>query len=662
MHSRVVGPGSGPWKRAFITLAAVLAIAVSAQPGPARAKELPLELFAQLPQVSSPKLSPDGKYLAMIQPYKGRNHLFIQPLGGGDPVVIPPSGKFEISWFDWASNERLLVGISFQGWRRTTPTTETRLIAINRDGSNMRSVVRPKKNKKKTGTRLGNSEQIAQFQDNVVDYLYDDPDHFLLSIDGDDDNSNELRRVNIHTGQYIEFYGEMRGVQNWMTDRQGEVRFAWGVDTISVLGTGRTQKRLIYYRHADGNFSDFSDAGIHRQGFGTWDLAENPDHAYMGGTGEQGRNVVIKYDLREERVLETYEHEKYDAVGLIYGGADYTPVGVRFAGGVDPIIFDAAWAKRYRIINKALPNSDNVIVSTDAARNLHLIHSSSDIDSGVFYVFDQEAMRIDQLALIYDGLDTAEMAPMKSVFYEARDGLRIPAILTLPLGSDGKNLPTVVLPHGGPHARDTISFDYWVQFLANRGYAVLQPNFRGSTGYGKEFEEAGYEQWGLKMQDDVTDGTRWLIDQGIADPERICIVGASYGGYAALMGVVKEPDLYRCAASLNGIGDIPRHMRSKRKYIGGALGTDHINQKGQHDISPEAHVKTINTPILLVATEDDRTVDYRQSKDMARALKKAGNKHKYVELEEGDHGLTTEESRRIFLTELERFLKKYIGT
>jgi dipeptidyl aminopeptidase/acylaminoacyl peptidase len=628
-------------------------------PGQAIAGELPLELFAKLPLISSPKLSPDGEYLAMIQPYNGREHLFIQRINGqGQPVIVPPRGKFEINWPAWANNERLLISIIYQGWRGGTPTTETRLMAATRDGSNMKFIVQQKRDKsaasglKKTG--------VAQFQDHIVSFLRNDPDHFLLSVDGDSDGSYELRRVDVHSGNFSELYSGFRGIQKWMADQQGNPRLGWGVDTQSAAGAGDTRRRFFRYRHADGEFIDFKGSKIYQQGFTLLGFAENPDHAYMSGPGQYGTRVIAKYDLRQEEFLQIFEHRKYDAVGMIHDAADGTPVGVRFAGDADPVIFEPAWAKRYSVINRALPNTRNLIVSSNDARSLHLILSSSDTDSGVYYSFDETTKRISQFALLYDGLDPAEMSPMKRVSYEARDGLTIPAILTLPLDSDGKNLASVVLPHGGPQSRSSIGFHYWVQFLTNRGYAVLQPNFRGSTGYGKAFREAGYGQWGLKMQDDVTDGTRWLIEQGIADPKRICIVGGSYGGYAALMGVAKEPDLYRCAVSLNGVANIPDHMRSKRKYIGGALGTDHINQEGQRDVSPELLVDAIKAPVLLVAAKDDRTVDYRQSKDMAKALKRAKNKYKYVEMEEGDHSLTTEESRRIFLTEMERFLKKHL--
>ena len=634
--------------------------------------DISVKAFAQLPRVSDLSFSPDGKYFAMIRPINGLRHLVIQPANGkGDPVIIPPRDELEIWRYHWASNERLLVIISFEGWRRGIPTFETRLIGINRDGSNAKYLVEPARssnrpagkgsNLRRGGIRRGT--EVAQLQHDIVDYLPDDPDHILLSVDADRDNSDELRRINIHTGRFTQLYKRFFGIQSWMTDRQGEVRFASGVSARSAKGISRTKKRVHYYRHADGSFTDFTKTEIYQQGYRPASFAENPDHVFMWGTSQYGTTNFVKYDLHEEKIIETlFEHEIYDAYFLVSDPVDHKPVGIKFfSDKLEAKIFDPTWAKRYRTINRALAGMNNTIVSSNSARTLHLILSSSDREPGIYYVYDEKAKKIDPLMVRYASIEPEQMAPMKTVSYEARDGLTIPAILTLPLGSDGKNLPTVVMPHGGPHSRSTMAFQYKVQFLASRGYAVLQPNFRGSTGFGNAFEKAGYQQWGLKMQDDVTDGTKWLIDQGIADPRRICIVGGSYGGYAALMGVVKEPELYACAISLNGVMNIPSHMASANNYIGGALGTSHINQEGRREVSPEFHAKSILAPVLLIAAKDDRNVDYKQSRGMARALKRAKKKYKYVEMKSGDHDLTTEKSRERFLSEMEAFLAEHIG-
>ncbi len=228
-----------------------------------------------------------------------------------------------------------------------------------------------------------------------------------------------------------------------------------------------------------------------------------------------------------------------------------------------------------------------------------------------------------------------------------------------------KPLPFVVLPHGGPHARDFLRFDWLAQLMTSQGYGVLQMNFRGSTGYGADFFEAGKKQWGQAMQDDITDGTHWLIAQGLADPERICIAGASYGGYAALMGVAKEPELYQCAVSLNGVADLPSLLSSKRRYVGGTFYTRFIghlwrDRQALRANSPARRADEIVAPVLLVHGEDDRVVNKRQSRKMRDALKTAKVDHQFVELPEGDHYLSREANRQAFAKVATEFLAEHL--
>jgi dipeptidyl aminopeptidase/acylaminoacyl peptidase len=252
-----------------------------------------------------------------------------------------------------------------------------------------------------------------------------------------------------------------------------------------------------------------------------------------------------------------------------------------------------------------------------------------------------------------------------AVDYQARDGLSIPAYVTLPPSIDGleeaRNLPFVVLPHGGPTARDFLEFDWLSQFLAHQGFGVLQMNFRGSAGYGETFRAAGDRQWGQAMQDDITDGTRWLFENGLADPDRTSILGASYGGYAALMGAVKTPDLFRCAVSINGVSDLPTVIADERDYIGGTYGTRHIgrlwgDRKMLAENSPARRADEITAPVLLIAGEEDRVVPPEHSERMRRAMERAGKAVELVTLEEGSHRLDVGNNRVLALRAIDRFL------
>nr|WP_281501521.1 alpha/beta fold hydrolase [Kordiimonas laminariae] len=248
----------------------------------------------------------------------------------------------------------------------------------------------------------------------------------------------------------------------------------------------------------------------------------------------------------------------------------------------------------------------------------------------------------------------------------ARDSINIPSFLTFPAGKeDTKSLPAIILPHGGPFGvRDDAHWDYWAQFYASRGYIVLQPNFRGSGGYGRTHRYSGFNQWGGKMQDDLTDATKWLISEGYADPERICIVGGSYGGYASLMGLITEPDLYKCAISINGVTNLPRIKRDdKNNSIGGRNWIKRMGLDGVDDeqVSPYHRAQEIKVPVMLISAEDDTRVSYRQSGQMHTRLRELGKDSTYIKLDDGGHSLVTAKARHTLLTETEKFLQKHIG-
>ncbi|MEQ9562599.1 MAG: alpha/beta fold hydrolase, partial [Woeseiaceae bacterium] len=270
---------------------------------------------------------------------------------------------------------------------------------------------------------------------------------------------------------------------------------------------------------------------------------------------------------------------------------------------------------------------------------------------------------LDAIAEIQPGLSGDNLSHVKPVSYLARDGQAIAAYLTVPRGAVAEKLPLVVMPHGGPQARDNQSFNFLVQFLASRGYAVFQPNFRGSTGYGKAFEQAGFKQWGGLMQDDVTDGAKWLVEQGIADPDRMCIVGWSYGGYSAAMGAVKTPELFRCAASINGVLDLVRQISEDKDYIGGRRWTEHmgLTDEKAREVSPYHQAEAIRIPMLIVQALDDSRVTREQGQRMARRLEKLDKPVEYVEVRQGGHSLGNESARLAMLEALEKFLVQNIA-
>jgi dipeptidyl aminopeptidase/acylaminoacyl peptidase len=292
-----------------------------------------------------------------------------------------------------------------------------------------------------------------------------------------------------------------------------------------------------------------------------------------------------------------------------------------------------------------------------------LSFSRCPISSRIYSLWDRGQKKIDTIGEVQPGLDATVLAPVEAVSYEARDGESIPAYLTVPRDVERRNLPVVLLPHGGPQSRDTKAYDFLPQFLASRGYAVMQPNFRGSTGYGGAFADAGIGQWGGLMQDDVSDAAGWLVEQGIADPERMCIVGWSYGGYSAAMAAVKTPQVFRCAASINGVLDLPRQIFEDKEYIGGSVWTKHMGLDGESakSVSPYHQAERIVIPMLIIQARDDARVTSEQGQRMAKRLQRLDKPVEYVEIENGGHSLNNQAARLVILESLESFLATHIG-
>ncbi|WP_166882497.1 alpha/beta hydrolase family protein [Massilia mucilaginosa] len=339
------------------------------------------------------------------------------------------------------------------------------------------------------------------------------------------------------------------------------------------------------------------------------------------------------------------------------------------SAGMKPSLewFDPAWAAMQKSVDIALPDRFNLIEGKLTGKLL--IHSVSDTDPGQWFLLDMPSASMRKVASAKPEIDVAAMRPVQVVRYAARDGLSIPAYLTLPART-GTIKPAVILIHGGPTARDGWTFNPEVQLLAARGYTVLQPQFRGSSGFGKAFMQAGYGQWGLAMQDDISDGVRWLVEQGHADPQRICIYGASYGGYAAMWGLAKTPELYRCGASYAGVSDIANMLKDDsdvnaqatgRLYRGIVTGSATGGKQALDQVSPLRHAARITAPVLLAHGEWDRRVPIVHGRNMHKALKEANKEVEWMILEEEGHGIYHEKNREKFYGALFKLFDRTIG-
>ena len=338
-----------------------------------------------------------------------------------------------------------------------------------------------------------------------------------------------------------------------------------------------------------------------------------------------------------------------------------------------PVYFDASRQRLQSALERAFAGHTVLIRSCDLGMHACLVRVEAPRDPPAYYYFEVATMHAFAIGNAYPQLAAADLGEMKPYPYTARDGLAIPAYLTLPPGRDPHKLPVVVMPHGGPDGRDFLMFDWWAQFLANRGYAVLQPNFRGSAGYGVPFTNAGLHQWGLKMQDDVTDGVAKLVADGIADPKRVCIVGASYGGYAALAGVTFSPATYACGVSYAGVSDLDEMLHWEERESGSqSISVSFWKSRiGDRDspldaprikaTSPALHAEQVQVPVLLLHASGDTTVPIQQSRIERDALQSAHKNVTYVEITGDDHYLDLADTRVRVLSEIEKFLAANIG-
>lgn len=482
------------------------------------------------------------------------------------PVVAFPDADFQIAWLEWANEGRILFGadIPFSGAMRVRARSHL-LFGVDRDGENLRHLG------SRWFGRSGNRSKPEpealrlvpiQYEDHVVAWLRDDPRHVLLSLRPPNRRAGEgVYELDVHTGDLDEVVPARGTIAEWYANRNGAVRMGVGVDHTQMTVVARARDDQLFEPVASYHVTEGT-------AFKPLGLSSKPSVALVSSAHETGRAAVYEYDLEHRRfVRRLFGHPEVDIGGLIHSRQKNEYVGVVYA--VDrpqSYYWDADAGKEQADIDRALPGRFNRIVSRSADGRLALVRSSSDVVPPTTYLYDRDKRAMGELFDDYPGLRDVELAPTRAFTYEARDGLEIPAYLTLPNSGGKAKLPLIVYPHGGPWARDYIDFDPVVQLFASRGYGILQINFRGSTGYGAKFTALGHQKLGMEMQDDLTDGVRYLIAKGIADPKRIGVYGASYGGYAALMGAATTPDLFLCAASYAGVSDLDALIDESRWY------------------------------------------------------------------------------------------------
>ena len=609
--------------------------------------------FSALPKYRGPALSPDGNRLLFVQNITRPEEVAILKsydlkTGKNYYLLKSDNEKVKINWYRWVNSERFVVSVRVESKRGKTKVHDTRLISLRFDEENpeLESLISQHRLKH----YATNKNYTPQFQDEVIDWLPDEPDHILMAIDVVMPGLPSVYKVNVVTGKVKRLIKGKREIRDWMTDRQHNVR-------IGVTLNYESGEREVLLKEGDNYKTLFSYNAMNEKGEYPLGFAKDPNILYYRGY-KGDYKAIFSLNLSTMEHSEVYADEGYDVDGgLIYSSLTNDVVGIRHDGRQ---YWDKSLAGLQKGLDKALPEFTNTLVSFSDDEKTYILYIENDVTPGTYLIGSRERGSLDVLFQQYEQIDQSRLSKHKLVTYKARDGVEIEAFVTLPKG-DGP-FPTIIHPHGGPGARDFSGFAYWTAYFINKGYAVLRPNFRGSRGYGFSFAQSQMKGWGLAMQDDITDGARWMVEQGYAQENNLCIVGASYGGYAALMATVKTPELFKCAVSFAGVSSLKHLVQSSRSFLNNEFVKNQIGDDTD-DLearSPYYNAKGITTPILLVHGEEDRVVLVRQSRYMADELDDLDKEYKYVELEAGDHGLSIQRNRHRFFAELDAFLDKHL--
>jgi dienelactone hydrolase len=604
--------------------------------------ELPVEAFFRNPEYRDVRLSPDGNNLAVLAPVKSRVGLAVIDLQTSAANWAFSDRTADVMWLEWATTNRLIFGLGRDGY--PVPGLQ----AVNRDSSSCITLL-----------VMGDGSR------RFLSLLPGLPDEFLIGSVRNSGRASDtllrfpnVERMNIYSGAAVAEVKNPGHVFFWTSDHSGVVRAAVAIDGKLFRVLYRTDAHSPWITLSE---YDYEQGGIEPVGF------EYDNRTllvkWFGGQDTEG---IYTYDP-EAKAIKTlaFRHATADVDRLIFSKKKRALVGVTLEAEKPEVYwFDPDYRRMQASVDSVLTNTFNKLVSRNEDESRAVFLATNDRTPGTYYLVDMTSLRLQRLFDVAEWIDPAEMAVMKPIKFTARDGLKIHGYLTLPKGSEGKSLPMVVRVHGGPAARDTWGFDSEVQFFANRGYAVLQVNFRGSTGYGASFLRAGFKEWGLKQQDDITDGVKWAISQGIADPERIAIYGASYGGYAALIGLEKTPQLYRCGICFAGVTDIKRTidrplpmLDMTRNIMALTVGDPRTEKLQLKEKSPLQNCDLIQVPVLLAYGELDDRVPINTGRDLAKALKKRGKLYDFIVKSDEGHGFHKEANRIDFWTKVDEFLK-----
>ncbi|MBY5980194.1 alpha/beta hydrolase family protein [Ferrimonas balearica] len=623
-----------------------------------------IETFSRNSQFQGVKISPDGGHLAVLMPLEGKNVLAILDAKTMETTYVARfPGNKQVGDYHWVNDERVIIELQyFKGWFEQ-PMSAGEWFAVNVDGSRARNVFGYQAGSSQTGTRISRGQSTYGYG-TIVDLLKGQDDHILISSTPFSRSGNtkpQLLKLNVYTGRTrkADYSPVARG--QFLTDHNGEARFVVGVTSEGV-------NQIFYRKTVDDDWSLF-----YENDEASWSLMPlafaSDSEVYIQAADDKAVTGVFKLDLESgERTLVFRDkvadpsHYWFSADGRHLYALEVEPDYPEYVF-VDKARPEAALLKG---LLGALPGNQVRIVSQTEDGKQAVVFAFSDRHPGAYYLYDQSNNSLKLLMQSRPWVDAEKSAEMTPIEFTARDGTLIRGYLTLPAGREAKNLPMVVNPHGGPHGpRDWWGYNSEAQLLADRGIAVLQVNFRGSGGYGSAFQSAGYKRWGSDIQYDIIDATRYVIDQGIADKSRVCIYGASFGGYSALQSAIIEPDMFACSVGFVGIYDLPLMfeegdtteteygLRILDKY----LGNDEAQLKA---FSPVYHVDKLKAPVLLIHGEEDERAPIEHAERLKAALEAKQHSLQWVVMDKEGHGFYNEDNRTEMYETLLGFLETHL--
>lgn len=600
---------------------------------------IPLRDFFRNPEKDHYLISPNGKKISFLAPYEGRQNIFISDIGSKEAKRLTDVKDRDIMTYFWGNDNTLLYMKDDSG------DENFHLYSIRADGTD-----------KKELTPYPNVKCA------IVDELYDSETEILIELNKRNLELFDVYRLNFETGEMNMVAENPGNISGWITDHAGKVRAARSTDGVN--------SGLMFREEESGNFRSVLSTNFREQLSPLFFTFDNRNLYASSNLGRDKSAIVIFDPAKAKEIEILFEHPEVDVHYLNYSKKRKVLTVVKYNIWKSQREFlDKATKELFAELEELLPGYEVAITDKDRNEEKFIVRTYSDRSLGAYYLYDSLSGKLEQIASISPWLDENEMSETLPYSHKSSDGLNIHGYLTLPKDKEPKDLPLVVNPHGGPWHRDTWGFNPEVQFLANRGYAVLQINFRGSTGFGRKFWEASFKQWGRTMQDDLSEGVKNLVAGGIADPKRVAIYGGSYGGYAVLAGLAFTPELYAAGVDFVGVSNlftfmnsIPPYWKPYLEMLYEMVGDPVKDEALLRASSPVFHVDKIKAPLLIAQGRKDPRVNVNESDQMVAALKKRGIDVPYLVKDNEGHGFHNEENKIEFYEMMEKFLQKHLGS